>query len=93
MMMVFMLWQKNYQWSICYDQVHASVRTNTNPTTTSTVTKEIGKDSKTKLIIAILVIVLVLSAICVCTIYMLLELSRLKSEIASKQYSIFTVDG
>ncbi len=62
--------------NICYDQVHASVRANTNPTTTSTVTRESGKDSKTKLIIAIVVIVLVLSAICVCTIYMLLELSR-----------------
>ncbi len=30
-----------------------------------------------------MMIVLVLSAICVCTIYMLLELSRLKSEISS----------
>ncbi len=66
--------------NICYDQVFSSVCADT---TTSAVTRESGKDSKTKFIIAIAVIVLVLSAICACTIYILLELSRVKSEMAS----------
>ncbi len=70
--------------NIIYDQVNASVCADTKHTTTSTVTRETNKDNKTKLIIAIVVIVLVLSAICACTIYMLIELSRLKSEISSR---------
>ena len=78
--------------NICYGQVLASVCTDTKHTTASTVTRESSKDSKTKFIIAIVVIVLVLSAICVCTIYTLIELSRLKSEIASSNI-VFTVDG
>ncbi len=69
--------------NICYDHVLASVCANTKNTTSSPATRESCKGSKTKLIIAIVVIVLVLSAICAGTIYTVLELSRLKSEVAS----------
>ncbi len=72
-----------FQENIYYDQVLAPAGADTNHTTTSPVTRESGKDSKNKLIIAIVVIVLVLSAICVCTIYTLIGLSILKSEISS----------
>ncbi len=89
MMKLFMMWLKKHQWRIlspmviiiCYGQVHTPA--NERHTTTSTVTRESRKESNTKLIITIVVIVLVLSAICVCTIYMLQELFRFKSEIAS----------
>ncbi len=67
-------------------QVHAPVRENTKHKTTSTVTRGSCKESKSKLlimIITIVLIVLLLSIICVFTIYMLQELSRIKSEIAS----------
>ncbi len=74
--------------NICYGQVHAPFCENTKHGTTSTVTRESGKDSKTKLIITIVVIVLVLSAICVFTIYILQELSRIKSEIASSNIAL-----
>ncbi len=72
-----------FQENICYDQVLAPAGADTIHTTTSPVTRDSGKVSKTKFIIAIVVIVLVLNAICVCTIYTLIELSILKSEIAS----------
>ncbi len=75
--------------NICYNQVLSSVGADTKHTTTSTITRESRKDSKTKFIIAFVVIVLVLSVICACTIYnMLLELSRIKSEISSSNNMI-----
>ncbi len=76
--------------NICYNQAADTNydQVDTSHTTTSTVTRESGKDSKTKWIIAIVMIVLVLSAICACTIYTLLELSRLKSEISSSNNMI-----
>ncbi len=69
--------------NICYNQAE-----DTNYGQVDTVTRESGKDSKTKFIIVIVVIVLVLSAICVCTIYTLLELSKIKSEISSSNNMI-----
>ncbi len=77
--------------NICYDNPHAipkfSVGANIS---TSGVTRDGRRDFNVILILIITVIILILSATCAGTVYTLVQLSRLKSEIASSNIASAT---